>query len=148
MRKLILTACTSALLFACASTPTWEGMSEETIAAWKANGLDAGQAQFYTEEGISAQVYGEWKAVNITDSDVILEWTEEKFTASKAKAWIDGGFDLDDAIENRAKGLTPVRKAEEKKEELKKEVKAEAKTAEKEVETKTEEKKEEAPKAE
>ena len=132
--RLPLLALLVTLLAACSSTPTWEGMSQTDISAWKGLGLDAGAAQELAEEGIGPQEAKGWMDNGITavddildwkkegftvansegwvangfDLDAATEWNEEKFTADEAKTWIDGGFDLDDAVKNRTKGLAPV----------------------------------------
>lgn len=123
------------MLGACASTPTWEGMSESEIAAWKAMDLTAESAQKFSRAGLSSDDVAAWREAGLTGTDAILawsktgwkpesaaswlerdfdletasEWAKERFTAEEASVWMKSGFDLDQAMDNREKGLTPVR---------------------------------------
>lgn len=106
MKKFIVPLLTALLLSACSST--WDNMSEDTIGAWKAAGVDVEMANQLTENNITPEQYTQWKDVKITDPEVIIEWSKEMFSAEDAKAWMDSGFDLDDAVDNRADGLSPV----------------------------------------
>ena len=112
MKKAIMVLLAVLFFTACASKPTWDNMSEETIAAWKSHDVGAELANEFIENEISPKLYGEWKSVELTDPDIIIPWNESKFSAASAKSWISGGFSLDEAVENRAKGLSPVKKAE------------------------------------
>ncbi|MDD7985819.1 hypothetical protein PQO01_12745 [Lentisphaera marina] len=112
MKKIISVLLIALFMSACASKATWDNMSEETIAAWKAQGVEAALANEYTDNAITPEKYGEWKALKITDSETIIAWNESKFSADAAKNWMSGGFTLDEAVENRAKGLSPVKKEE------------------------------------
>lgn len=125
------------LLFvgACASTPTWEGMSESEIAAWQQLGYDAGAAHTFQKAGLSTTDAEGWHSSGITSSEAILtwhgkgfasdeaakwiqhqfsvagaeSWKKEKFTPDEAGKWKSAGFSLKDAIKNREKGLQPIR---------------------------------------
>ncbi|NMP14838.1 hypothetical protein [Thalassotalea sp. Y01] len=105
MKNTIATLLIALLISGCAAT--WDNMSEETIGEWKANGVDVETANYLTENRVTPEQYAEWKAVKITDPEMIVEWSEAKFSASEARAWMDGGFELDDAIDNRSEGLSP-----------------------------------------
>ena len=122
------------LLSACASTPTWEGMSEDEISGWRGMNIEAAEAQAYRKAGLDRDAVAEWRQVGLVASDRILAWNEsgwtpdsaapwlqqkfdldsavtwakEKFTADQARDWVDAGFSLEEAMENRAKGLQPV----------------------------------------
>lgn len=95
------------ILAACSSTPTWEGMSQTDIAGWKDLGLNAEMAQKYVKNGFDLATATPWVNANI-DPKTAAEWTRFKFSAEEAVAWIGGGFDLEAARDNRAKGLNPV----------------------------------------
>lgn len=130
-----LTALTlSLLLAACSSTPTWEGMSETEIAAWQRQGVAAGWAQTLSAAGVNASGYETWTDAGIASGEAILawvgegfaaeaagawnaagfearaarQWSEQPFTAEQAKRWVTAGFDLRDAMKQRAKGLMPI----------------------------------------
>jgi len=124
----------SGLLAACSSTPTWKGMSENEIAAWRTMGVEAAEAQTYRKAGLDYSAIEAWRGAGLSNSEAILdwhkagwtpetakpwlnarfdlesaiEWQKEKFTATQARKWVDGGFSLRKAKENRAKGLAPV----------------------------------------
>jgi hypothetical protein len=123
------------LLSGCASTPSWKGMSEDQIAAWRALDIEAAEAQAYRKAGIDTGDVEDWREAGLSAGDAILawheagwtpamaapwlnkqfglelatEWSGEKFTADQAREWIDAGFSLREAIANRSKGLAPVR---------------------------------------
>ncbi|MCL1046295.1 hypothetical protein L2737_13335 [Shewanella electrodiphila] len=107
MNKLIviLVAC---LLYGCASAPTWKGMSERDIAEWKAIGFDAAQAQTWSKKGFNAEQSQLWSKASF-DVESAMDWSKEKFNPEEAATWKQAGFKLDDAIDDRAKGLTPVK---------------------------------------
>jgi len=110
MKNFIAVLIVALFMSACASKATWDNISEESIAAWKAEGVDAALANQYTEHSITPEKYGEWKALKITDAETIIAWNGSKFSADAAKNWMSGGFTLDEAVDNRAKGLSPVKK--------------------------------------
>lgn len=112
MKKFIAVLIVALFMSACASKATWDNMSEETISAWKAEGVDAALANKFTEHSITPEKYGDWKALKITNAETIIAWNESKFSADAAKNWMSGGFTLDEAVENRAKGLSPVKKTQ------------------------------------
>jgi len=112
MKKVVMILIFSMIMFACSSKPTWDNMSEEAISAWKSFGVGAELANKFSDNQISPELYGEWKAVDLTDPEIVISWNESKFSAISAKSWITGGFSLDEAVENRAKGLSPVKKAD------------------------------------
>jgi len=55
---------------ACASTPAWNGMSEEEISSWKMLGMEAAAAQ---------------------------QWRKGCFNPDSAKTWMDSGFKYEGA---------------------------------------------------
>jgi hypothetical protein len=54
-------------------------------------------------DSVSQEVYSQ-----LTFKDA-GKWHQESFTAAEAIAWNDGGFDREDAVKSRARGLTPVK---------------------------------------
>lgn len=122
------------VVIGCASAPTWEGMSESQISAWRDIGVEAEWAQKFTKAGLDSADVAAWRAAGISAGEDILdwaeegfsateggewvadgfdletasEWREEKFSASEAKAWRDADFSLRSAISERKKGLSPV----------------------------------------
>jgi hypothetical protein len=122
-------------VIACASTPTWKGMSESDIASWQQLGINAEGAHEFQKAGLTPKDVEGWYAAGVKTSEQILEWhgkgfgsseaaewiqqqfsskdavswKKENFTAAQAGKWKAGGFDLDDAIENREKGLQPIK---------------------------------------
>ncbi|MFD2167877.1 hypothetical protein ACFSJY_16610 [Thalassotalea euphylliae] len=134
MKKLGIIAF-SVMLAACASAPSWKGMSESEIAAWKDMGVTVEQVGAYVKAGLSHPQVQEWLTNGFTEQKSILAWSganfkpeqaaswrdvnfnledamawaAEKFTPADAKAWRDGGFELEDALDNREKGLQPVK---------------------------------------
>lgn len=106
-RQLLL-ATSLLLLSACSSVPSdWSGMSTDEISQWQQVGFNAKTAQSWRHEGFDPAAAHSWTQANF-ELDDALEWHQQKFQATEAQAWIKGGFDLDEAIENRAKGLTPI----------------------------------------
>lgn len=122
-------------LGACATAPTWKGMSESDIAAWQGLDVDAKMAQTYIKSGLNPNDVANWHAAGINSSDSILEWHSKKFNSNEAANWIhqqfssdeavrwkkenfkpeeagkwkSANFDLQEAIKNREKGLQPIR---------------------------------------
>ncbi|WP_076537084.1 hypothetical protein [Shewanella sp. UCD-KL21] len=108
MKKLI-GAIFICLIYGCASSPaTWEGMSERDIADWKAIGFDAAKAQKWSKSGFNAEQSQQWTQASF-NVESAAEWSKEKFNPEEAGTWKQSGFELEDAIEDRAKGLTPVK---------------------------------------
>ncbi len=133
MRKIAF-ICFTLFLVACSSTPSWKGMSESEISSWKNIGVTVEQVAVYTKAKMSPDQVNEWFEQGFTNSKEIIawassnfsaedasgwkssgfnmedaiDWAENKFTFAEAKEWRDAKFDLDDAISNRAKGLSPV----------------------------------------
>ena len=100
-----------AILVACASAPTWEDMSQQEISDWKALAFDAETAQAWKEEGFTPATAAVWSGAGF-NLETAAPWRNESFTAEETTSWIEGGFDLDQAIKNRATGLTPVPEAD------------------------------------
>jgi len=50
---------------------------------------------------------GAWQDAGFKLDDA-KAWSKQNFTPVEAKSWRVGGFDLEDAMKNRAKGLTPI----------------------------------------
>ncbi|OUS32723.1 hypothetical protein A9Q98_00970 [Thalassotalea sp. 42_200_T64] len=123
------------LLSACASAPSWEGMSESEISNWKDIGVTVDQVDTYVEAGMKPEQVKVWFEQGFNNANEIIPWASNKFTPedaagwkasglsvegafqwasnkfsySEAKMWRDENFELDDAIDNRAKGLSPVK---------------------------------------
>lgn len=123
------------LLTACASAPTWEGMTESEIAGWKGINVDVASAQKFRKAKMSSSTVEAWQSAGLGATQAILDWnsagytpttgapwigkgfdlktarawTADKFTAQEARAWMDADFTLKEAVKNRNKGLTPVR---------------------------------------
>lgn len=121
-------------LTACASAPTWEGLSEAEIGDWKTLGINAEQAQTYHKATLDPAAVKQWQDNNIGSLDDILRWHGDGFAPDEAKGWVEagfateeatdwkassfsstdagawktGGFSLKDATKNRDKGLTPI----------------------------------------
>ncbi len=136
MKKSLILALTSILLLAgCANKPpTWEGYSQEEIAAWKALDVEPATAIAYSAANLNAESVGKWITAGFTSSQEIISWTkakfapeagagwkatglklaealnwrDNKFTAQETKDWLEGGFNISSAKENRDKGLTPI----------------------------------------
>lgn len=107
INHLILTL-TLALLAACSSIPDdWKGMSTDEISQWQQIGFKAEAAQRWKKAGFDPIAADSWNRADFNLKDAV-EWYQEKFDAREAQSWVKGGFDLDDAIENRAKGLSPI----------------------------------------
>lgn len=126
---------------ACASAPTWEGMSETEISAWKELNAGPGDAQTYREAGLDVQAVSQWSEHGFKKTDAVLAWHKAGFTAAEAKAWRakrftweravawreekfkpeeayewkKGGFNLEDSVENRERGLKPIQPVAPKK---------------------------------
>lgn len=124
-----------AILSACASAPSWEGMSESEISEWKNIGVTVEEVSKYAKAGLDATEVKSWLDNKFTQQSDILAWAGAKFTADSAMAWRDVKFTLEDAIawsknkfspqeamewkkanftlseaeSNRSKGLTPVK---------------------------------------
>jgi hypothetical protein len=122
------------LLGACAA-PTWEGISETEIGAWKDLNLGPGDAQAYRAAGLDAKAVSLWSDKGFKTVDDVLAWhkagfgAEEagawknhgfamdravawkkaKFNPDNAKEWKGAGFNLEDATKNRDKGLSPIK---------------------------------------
>ncbi|MCL6414038.1 hypothetical protein MIB92_00110 [Aestuariirhabdus sp. Z084] len=96
------------VLAGCASKATWEGMNEDDISSWKSAGFSAEAAQMWGEYKFNATEAAAWRDQGFEARDA-ARWAEEKFTAEQAGSWKQGDFDLDDAIDNRAKGLSPIK---------------------------------------
>lgn len=106
MQQLLLAS--TFVLTACSSVPTdWRNMSTEEINQWQQIGFNAKSAQSWRSEGFDPESAHSWSQAHF-ELDDALEWHQQKFQALEAQAWIKGGFDLDEAVENRAKGLTPI----------------------------------------
>jgi hypothetical protein len=124
------------LIGACAGAPTWKDMSEAEIASWKALGVEAGDAQTFKKAGLSTTDVEAWHAAGIKASKDILDWHKKGFTAEEAGGWVKeqfsleeagnwkkkeftseeagkwkaAGFKLNEAVNNREKGLQPIQK--------------------------------------
>lgn len=133
--KCMWISCVVLLVGACASAPTWKGMSESDIAGWQQLGVDAGTAQKFMKAGLAPKDVEAWHAAGIKSPETILawhgegfvadeaaawtkqqfsvdqasRWKKEKFTAEQAGKWKAAGFDLNNAIKNRDKGLQPIK---------------------------------------
>jgi hypothetical protein len=98
------------LLCACNSTPTdWSGMSTDEISAWKAADFTPAVAQQWYHAGFPAELASRWQARGF-ELDTATLWSDANFRPDEAHEWIVAGFDLEGAIENRNKGLTPIQK--------------------------------------
>ena len=133
MKKLGVIFC-ALVLTACASAPSWKGMSESEIAAWKEMGVTVEQVGAYVKAGLTHPQVQEWLANGFSEQKDIINWASANFTPEQAASWRDvnfnlndaiawaaekfmpqeasdwrkSGFDLRDAISNREKGLQPV----------------------------------------
>ena len=122
------------LIAACATTPTWKGMSESDIAAWQQLNLDAKDSQTFVKAGLTPDDVRGWHSAGIASSEDILkwhgkgfssneaakwsqqqfsvdqavDWKKEKFEPEEAGKWKSAEFDLKDAIKYREKGLQPI----------------------------------------
>ena len=98
------------LLSACSSAPNdWSGMSTEEISAWKAADFAPAVAQKWHSAGFTADLASRWQTMGF-ELDTARTWSEDKFKPEEAHEWISAGFDLDDAIGDRSKGLAPIPK--------------------------------------
>ena len=95
------------LLSACASTPTWEGMSETEIADWKELHVGPGDAQAYREAGLETKAVSQWMDNGFKSAKAVLAWQKAGFTAAKAGAWNSKGFSLDQAVEWKQESFSP-----------------------------------------
>ncbi|RRJ82796.1 hypothetical protein [Aestuariirhabdus litorea] len=95
------------VLVGCASTPSWEGLSESDIAAWKSAGFTVESADLWRDYNFSAVEAQSWSQQGF-DPEEAAEWSKESFSADEASRWKGAEFDLDTAIEERAKGLAPI----------------------------------------
>ncbi|MCH2184980.1 hypothetical protein MK280_03840 [Myxococcota bacterium] len=111
--RLTLTAL-AAFFLACASTPPWGDMSQDEIAAWKADGLDAAEAQAWKKKGFTAESAKAWHSRGF-DLEATQAWMKEGFDADEAKRWKTAGFSISQAAANRGKGLTPIEAHDETK---------------------------------
>ncbi|MCM8538551.1 MAG: hypothetical protein NE334_21595 [Lentisphaeraceae bacterium] len=107
MRNL-LSLLTFLALFSC-STPTWDNMTEADISSWKSMNVDIEKANSLNYAGVSPAEYSEWKNHGFTQVDKITNWKKQKFSPTEAAQWVKGGFSVDQAVENRQKGLQPVK---------------------------------------
>lgn len=125
----------TAMISACSTpAPTWSGISETEIANWKGLNIGPGDAQTYRKEGLVPEAVQQWQENNFNSVDAVLTWHKSGFAPAEAKGWVTGGFsneaaqewkekafssedasqwkqsgfELDAAIDNRDKGLTPV----------------------------------------
>ena len=97
------------LLFAsCASEPQWENMSEKDISAWKELNVNVESANYLIQNKISPEVYATWKDNGVSKPELIVSWSQQKFSAEEAAEWVKAGFSLEDSTEYRSKGLQPV----------------------------------------
>ena len=110
----LITIGLAAFFFACASAPPWGEMSQNEIAAWKADGLNAQEAQAWKKKGFDAQSAKEWHSRGF-DLEATQAWMEEGFSAAEAKHWKAAGFSISQAAANRGKGLTPIESPPEAK---------------------------------
>jgi hypothetical protein len=91
----------------CASAPTWEGMSESQIAAWRNVGVEAEWAQQYAKAGIDPAAYSDWTKAGFSSGEAILDWAGEGFAAKDAGDWVSSGFDLDSAVDWQKENFSP-----------------------------------------
>jgi hypothetical protein len=84
-------------MFVACATPDWSGMSETSIASWKAMDVGPGDAQAFKKEGLDAAAVAEWRKEGFTKDEALKEWHAAGFTASDANAWKAAGFSSDDA---------------------------------------------------
>ncbi|MCH2205237.1 MAG: hypothetical protein MK132_05125 [Lentisphaerales bacterium] len=97
------------LLFAsCSSAPQWENMSEKDISTWKELNVNIESANYLIQNKISPEVYSVWKGNGVTKPEVVVAWSQQKFSAKEAAEWVKAGFSLEDSKEYRSKGLQPV----------------------------------------
>jgi len=97
----------AAFFVGCASTPPWGDMTQDEIAAWKADGFSAADAQAWAKKGFDPKSAQDWHSRGF-DLEATLAWKQNSFTADSAQRWRSSGFGLTKAVENRGKGLTPI----------------------------------------
>lgn len=95
-------------LFSC-STPTWDNMTEADIASWKSMNVNIEKANSLNQAGVSPAEYSKWEESGFTKVEKIIAWKKQKFAPTEAAQWVKGGFSTDQAVENRSKGLQPVK---------------------------------------
>jgi hypothetical protein len=109
MKNLIIViTCALILLTACSSAPSWKGLTESEIAAWKDAGFTPESAKDWRKLGLKAREARAWVKGGF-DEDEAEDWIKEKFSEREASAWKKGGFSLKEAVRDRAKGLQPIR---------------------------------------
>jgi hypothetical protein len=106
--KKLLSGLLALFLVACASAPSWQGMSEREISQWKAIGFDSTQAQNWRVRGFGPTESDGWIKANF-NLDTATIWAKESFNVEEAQVWSEAGFEIEEAVTNRSKGLTPVR---------------------------------------
>jgi hypothetical protein len=133
MNKNIIALMVIALLSAGCAEPTWKNQSQSEISSWRDAGVTVNDYQKFIDakmtssnvlkwknsgfkdtqtildwhkNGFSAKDAEKWNSKGIT-LDVAKEWVENKFTFEEAMDWIGAKFSMQEAIENRAKGLVP-----------------------------------------
>lgn len=92
-------------LAACASSP-WDGMDYHEADQWRSIGASAHEAHQLRKQAFSPYDSKPWFQAGIRDSRTIVAWHRSKFSALEARDWMKGGFNLEEAIHNRSKGLT------------------------------------------
>ena len=95
------------ILGACATAPTWKGMSESEIAAWQGLGVDAKEAQTFVKAGLRPDDVANWNAAGINSYDSILEWHSKEFSSNEAASWIEQQFDVDEAVRWKKENFQP-----------------------------------------
>ena len=101
-----------ALAMAGCASPPWLGMAESEIAAWKQMDVGADLAQEWRRAGFGPAEAAPWIEEGI-DARTAKRWDRELFSADQAASWRGADFSLDEAIENRARGLAPIGGADE-----------------------------------
>ncbi|MBT0585603.1 hypothetical protein [Alteromonas oceanisediminis] len=124
-----------ALLTACASSSSWNAVTDLEQARWESLNINERTAMEYIDNGLDANDVERWMNKGFVEQEDIIRWSKSQFTvfeasnwrmngfeADEARAWAqenftpeDAGawkqknFDLEDAIEERAKGLAPTK---------------------------------------
>ena len=83
------------ILAGCASTPTWEGMSENEIAAWRSLDIEAAEAQGYRKAGLGTDDIEAWRSAGLSASESILAWHEAGWSPTTAEPWLKQQFGLE-----------------------------------------------------